>query len=154
MVTSCPCIGDIKVSQTLFALSFASEVLIGLRAALHSFHGCHENVVPFFLAPRLLFGVVVVSKTQSLIVDLLSCELYHASVCWFLSLVLGLSIAQSCSPRGLPLLCKAKPLCHCLCSIVVVGFGDSCVCITQLVTVSLLLDTLLFRGNNISVFTM
>ena len=76
VVTSCPCIGDIKVLQTLFALSFASEVLAGLRAA------------------------------------------------------------------------------HCLCSTVVVGFGDSCVCITQLVTVSSLLNTLLFIGKNISVFTM
>ena len=80
MVTSCPCIGDIKVSQTLFALSFASEVLTGLWAALHSFHGRHEKVVPFFLAPRLLFDIVVVSITQYLIVNLLSCELYHASV--------------------------------------------------------------------------
>ena len=71
MVISCPCIGDIKVLQTLFALSFASEVLAGLRAALYSFHGRHEKAVPCLLAPRL----------------------YHASVYWFLSLVLSLSIA-------------------------------------------------------------
>ena len=95
VVTSCPCIGDIKVLQTLFALSFASEVLAGLWAALHSFHGRHEKVFPFLLAPRLLFDVVVVSRTRYLIVNLLSCELYHVSVCWFLSLVLGLTIAQS-----------------------------------------------------------
>ena len=95
MVTSCPCNGDIKVLQTLFALSFASEVLAGLWAALHSFHGLHKKAVPFFLAPRIFFYVVMVSRTWSLIVNLLSCELYHASVCSFLSLVLGLTIAQS-----------------------------------------------------------
>ena len=95
VVTYCPCIGDTKVLQTLFDLSFASEVLAVLQAALHSFHGRHEKVVPFLLAPRLLFGVAVVSRTRSLIVNLLSCELYHVSVCWFLSLVLGLTIAQS-----------------------------------------------------------
>ena len=108
VVTSCPCIGDIKVLQTLFALSFASEVLSGLWVALYSFHGCDEKVVPCLLAPRLLFDVVVVPRTWSLIANLLSCELYHVSVYWFFSLVLGLSMAQSCSPCGLSLLCKAK----------------------------------------------
>ena len=96
VVTSCPCIGDIKFLQNLFAFSFASEVLASLQAALYSFHGLHEKVVPFLLAPRLLFDVVVVSRTRYLIVNLLSCELYHVSVCWFLSLVLGLTITQSC----------------------------------------------------------
>ena len=43
VVTSCPCNGDIKVLQTLFALSFASEVLTGLRAALHGFQGGREG---------------------------------------------------------------------------------------------------------------
>ena len=43
VVTSCPCIGDIKVLQTLFSLSFASEVLAGLQAALHGFHGGREG---------------------------------------------------------------------------------------------------------------
>ena len=43
MVTSCPCIGDIKVLQTLFALSFASEVLAGLWDALHGSHGGLEG---------------------------------------------------------------------------------------------------------------
>ena len=152
MVISCPCIGNIKDLQTLFTLSFASEVFARLWAALCSFHGCHERRFPSLLAPRLLFDVAVVSRTRSLIANLLSFELYHASVYWFLSLVLGLSIAQSCSPHGLPLLCKAKPICHCLCSTVIVGFGDSCVCITQLVTVSSLLNTLLFTGKNILVF--
>ena len=36
VVTFYPCFGDIKVLQTLFSLSFASEVHVGLRAALHS----------------------------------------------------------------------------------------------------------------------
>ena len=63
VVTSCPCIDDIKVLQTLFFLSFASEVLGSLRVALHSFHGLHEKYVPLLLAPRLLFDVDVVSRT-------------------------------------------------------------------------------------------
>ena len=43
VVTSCPCIGDIKVLQPLFALSFSSEVIAGLRATMHGFHGGHEG---------------------------------------------------------------------------------------------------------------
>ena len=43
VVTSCPCIGDIKVLQTLFSLSFDSVVLAGLRATVHGFHGGHGN---------------------------------------------------------------------------------------------------------------
>ena len=43
VVTSRPCIGNIKVLQTLFALSFASKVLAGLRVALHGFHGGRES---------------------------------------------------------------------------------------------------------------
>ena len=80
VVTSCACIGDIKVLQTLFALSFASEVLAGLRAALYSFHGRHEKVVPCLLAPRLLFDVAIVFRTRSLIASLCGCEPYCSSV--------------------------------------------------------------------------
>ena len=36
VLTFYPCIGDIKVLQTLFPLSFASEVHAGLQATLHS----------------------------------------------------------------------------------------------------------------------
>ena len=43
VITSCPCIGDIKVLQTLFALSFTSEVLVILEATLYGFHVGREG---------------------------------------------------------------------------------------------------------------
>ena len=101
VITSYPCIGDIKDLQTLFALSFAFKFFTGLRAALCNFNSHHERLFLCLLAPRILFDIAVVSRTPSLIANLLGCEPYHVSVYWFLCLALGSSIAQSYSPRGL-----------------------------------------------------
>ena len=67
VVTSCSCIGDIKVLQTLFALSFASEVHAGLRAALHS-----SMVVMRVVPPRIFLDIDVVFRAWSLFANFLA----------------------------------------------------------------------------------
>ena len=77
MVTSHPCIGDLKRLGNPIRLSFTSEVFAGLRAALCSFYGSHGRLFLCFLTPKILFDVAIVSKTRFLISNLHGCEPYN-----------------------------------------------------------------------------
>ena len=108
MVTSRPCIDNLKRPGNPICLSFASKVFAGLRAALCSFHGSHEGMSLCLLAPNILFDVAVVSRTQYLIANLHGCEPYSASVYLFLCSALGLPIVSVLfSSHGLSRLCEA-----------------------------------------------